>query len=214
MAALYDKVVKLSMKSMAETNSGKLISLISADLFSVERGLSFFPMLLAAPVVNIFAYILLARSVGVVYTFVTFGFWLLLMTLQFLSSKLSNKLKAAESGINDERLKLVNDLVVGCRTIKCYGWENHYIERINALRKEQQKAVLKFNIVQSFGSSFFQNMGLVAVFAILFPQWVMGKYLETDVTISMLSMVYFVFFAVNVLTYFALVNVSNFLAIL
>lgn len=30
----------------------------------------------------------------------------------------------------------------------------------------------------------------------------------------MLSMVYFVFFAVNVLTYFALVNVSNFLAIL
>ena len=85
--------------------------------------------------VNVFAYILLARSVGVVYTFVTFGFWLLLMTLQFLSSKLSNKLKAAESGINDERLKLVNDLVVGCRTIKCYGWENHYIERINALRK-------------------------------------------------------------------------------
>ena len=57
-------------------------------------------------------------------------------------------------------------------------------------------------------------MGLVAVFAILFPQWVMGQYLETDVTISMLSMVYFVFFAVNVLTYFALVNVSNFLAIL
>ena len=155
MAALYDKVVKLSMKSMAETNSGKLISLISADLFSVERGLSFFPMLLAAPVVNVFAYILLARSVGVVYTFVTFGFWVLLMTLQFLSSRLSNKLKAAESGINDERLKLVNDLVVGCRTIKCYGWEHHYIERINALRKEQQKAVLKFNIVQSFGSSFF-----------------------------------------------------------
>ena len=73
---------------------------------------------------------------------------------------------------------------------------------------------MKFNIVQSLGSSFFQNMGLLAVFAILFPQWAMGKYLETDVTISMLSMVYFVFFAVNVLTFFALVNVSNFLAIL
>ena len=135
-AALYDKVVKLSIKSMAETNSGKLISLISADLFAVERGLSFFPILFAAPVVNIFAYVLLARSVGVVYTFVTFGFWILLMGLQYLSSILSNKLKMSESSINDERLKLVNDLVVGCRTIKCYGWENHYIERINALRKD------------------------------------------------------------------------------
>ena len=31
--ALYDKVLKLSVKGMTETNSGKLISLISADLF-------------------------------------------------------------------------------------------------------------------------------------------------------------------------------------
>lgn len=59
-AALYDKVVKLSMKSMTETNSGKLVSLISADLFGVERGLSFFPILFAAPIINFLAYVLLA----------------------------------------------------------------------------------------------------------------------------------------------------------
>ena len=92
-AALYDKVVKLSMKSMAETNSGKLISLISADLFAVERGLSFFPLLLAAPIVNFFAYVFLAKTVGIVYTFVTFSFWVILMCLQYFSSRLSNKLK-------------------------------------------------------------------------------------------------------------------------
>ena len=40
-------------------------------------------------------------------------------------------MKGEESKINDERLKLVNDLVVGCRTIKCYGWENHYMKKIN-----------------------------------------------------------------------------------
>ena len=154
-AALYDKVVNLSMKSMTETISGKLISLISADLFSVERGLSFFPILLAGPIINLIAYIFLAKQVGIIYTFVTFGFWLFLMVLQYLSSKLSKKLKAIESGINDERLKLVMDLVVGCRTIKCYGLENHYIERINELRRQQMRSVMKFNIVQSFGTSFF-----------------------------------------------------------
>jgi len=31
--ALYDKTIGLSVKSMAETNSGKLISLINGDLF-------------------------------------------------------------------------------------------------------------------------------------------------------------------------------------
>ena len=81
MAALYDKVVNLSMKSMTETNSGKLISLISADLFSVERGLSFFPILLAGPFINLVAYVFLAQHVGIIYTFVTFGFWLFLLLL-------------------------------------------------------------------------------------------------------------------------------------
>lgn len=59
-AALYDKVVKLSMKSMTETHSGKLISLISADLFTIEKGLSLFPLLFAAPLINLWACYLLS----------------------------------------------------------------------------------------------------------------------------------------------------------
>ena len=72
---------------------------------------------------------------GIVYTLTTFGVWVILMILQYWSSECSKNLKAAESGMNDDRLKLVNDLVIGCRTIKCYGWENHYIQRINDIRK-------------------------------------------------------------------------------
>lgn len=59
------------------------------------------------------------------------------MTLQYASTNLIRKLKGIESGINDERLKLVNDMVVGCRTIKCYGWERYYIDKINQCRKRQ-----------------------------------------------------------------------------
>ena len=32
-SAMFDKVSKLSMRSLAETNSGKLITLVSADIF-------------------------------------------------------------------------------------------------------------------------------------------------------------------------------------
>lgn len=123
------------MKSMTETNSGKLISLISADLFTVERGLSFFPLLIAAPFVNLLAYYFLSVTIGVKYTSIAVVLWILLMILQWASSAYVKSLRAIESGINDDRLKLVNDLVVGCRTIKCYGWEKHYIEKIAALRK-------------------------------------------------------------------------------
>ena len=152
---MYDKVAKLSMKSMTETNSGKLISLISADLFSVERGLSFFPLLIAAPIINFIAYGFIYQTVGLYYTLVAFGCWITLILLQYASSVSLKNLKLKESACNDERLKIVNDMVVGCRTIKCYGWENHYLDKINRVRNEQMKLVIKFNIVQSFGTSFF-----------------------------------------------------------
>ena len=204
---LFDKSAKLSMKSMTETNSGKLISLISADLFTVERGLSIFPVLLAAPFINMVACAFLAEAVGWQYTGIVFGLWLLTMVLQYYSSKKSREIRGIESRINDERMKLVNDMVVGCRTIKCYGWEEHYIKKVAEIRKKQMGAVIKLNMIGTFGHVIFSNMGLVAVWLILWLEWRQENELKNEVFVSILAMVYFVFFSVNVLTYFSLTNV-------
>ena len=206
-ANLFDKATKLSMKSMTETNSGKLISLISADLFTVERGLSIFPVLFAAPFINIFACVFLAEAVGWQYTGIVFGLWLLTMVLQYYSSKKSREIRGIESRINDERMKLVNDMVVGCRTIKCYGWEEHYIKKVAEIRKKQMGTVIKLNLVGALGHNLFSNMGLVAVWLILWLEWRQGNELKNEVFVSILAMVYFVFFSVNILTYFSLTNV-------
>ena len=80
-AALYEKCVKLSMKSMTETNSGKLISLISADLLTIERGLTFASTLFAAPFINMIALYFLAKTVGWIYSLVVLFLWLLLMVM-------------------------------------------------------------------------------------------------------------------------------------
>ena len=133
-SALFSKVVKLSMRSITITNSGKLISLISADLFLIEKGLAMSGLLFAALFINLFAGYLFVGILGWKYTLIIFGFWFFNMGLQYYSSTVFKRLKSEESAINDERLKLINDMVIGCRTIKCYGWENHYTEKINAIR--------------------------------------------------------------------------------
>jgi ABC-type multidrug transport system fused ATPase/permease subunit len=56
LGVLYDKISRLSVNSLTQTNSGKLISLISADLFQIERQLGWVVMLAAAPFVNILAW--------------------------------------------------------------------------------------------------------------------------------------------------------------
>ena len=50
--------------------------------------------------------------------------------------------------------------------------------------------------------------------AILVSEFLLENYLENDKIISMLAMVYFVFFSVNVLFYFGFSAVQTFLAIL
>lgn len=80
--ALYDKVTRLTLKSMAKCNSGKLISMVSGDLFAIERGFVFAPLFLAAPFINLVAYIFLAYTVGWEYTLLTLAFWFVLLFIQ------------------------------------------------------------------------------------------------------------------------------------
>jgi hypothetical protein len=57
------------------------------------------------------------------------------------------KVKVIENNFNDKRMSLINDMVVGIRTIKCYAWENHYIEKVTEIRKKQLKYTYCVNAI-------------------------------------------------------------------
>lgn len=212
--SLYDKVLKLSMKSLTETNSGKLISLISADLFMIEKGLSLYSFIVTAPFINGLMSYLLYQKIGLVRMFIVLSVWIVTLILQMVSGATLRKLKAKESTVNDERLKFVNDVVVGCRTIKCYAWEQHYLKAITSIRDKQKRQVMWVNVLSSLGDIVYMNMGLVAILIILIIDWSQGTKLDTGVVISTMAMVFFVFMAVNVIFYFSFINVQNFLVVL
>ena len=56
---------------------------------------------------------------------------------------------------NDERMKLINDMVTGIRTIKSYAWENHYLRKVREQRAVQVAHVFWLNLVGSLGFSLF-----------------------------------------------------------
>ena len=73
---MYDKVGVLSMKSLTETNSGKLITLISSDIFVIERPLSLTPYLLASPFLVALSLFLIYLSSEWFYVISTLIVWL------------------------------------------------------------------------------------------------------------------------------------------
>ena len=100
-AVMFDKVCHLSMKSLIATNSGKLISVISGDLFAAERSLAFGPLILACPIVNAFAYILIGLTSHWVNSLIVFSVWILMIVLQNISGRIAKYVKAQDSGFAD-----------------------------------------------------------------------------------------------------------------
>lgn len=92
-------------------------------------------VIMGAPIVNILAYIIIGIECGWVYSGITFGIWAIIMGCQDWSARKGRYYKGIESASNDERQKYVQDMIMGARTIKCYGWERHYIDKITNLRK-------------------------------------------------------------------------------
>lgn len=99
-------------------------------------------MLLASPVINMVAYGVLWWTSGWIAALTTFAIWVIVMYMQKYSSELKKKFKIKESGYNDERQKLINDVVNGARTIKSYGWENHYLKKIFSERMKQKSLLM------------------------------------------------------------------------
>ena len=152
---IFDKVVNLSMKSLITTNSGKLVSVLSADLFAIERNLAYSSLIITFPVVNIFTYVLIGITNSWVNSLIVFCVWIVMLLVQICSGKLSKRFQMNASSCNEERLKLVNDMVLGVRTLKSYGWENHYLQKISAVRSRQTTWLYILNFLRTLGFNLF-----------------------------------------------------------
>ena len=154
-AVIFNKVTKLSMKSLIATNSGKLVSVISSDLFQAEKSLAFSPLIFSFPIVNIFAYCIIGVTSSWINSLIVFGVWIFMLVIQFSVGKLGRKIRFKYSACNDERLKLVNDMVVGIRTLKSYGWEKHYLKKITGVRNVQKCYNFLILAMQTLGYNLF-----------------------------------------------------------
>ena len=70
-STMYDKVGNLSSKSLTETNSGKLITIISGDVFNVERAVCLTPILFATPLVTVLCLFYIYWGSGIEYAGIT-----------------------------------------------------------------------------------------------------------------------------------------------
>lgn len=122
-SSMYDKVASLNMESIARTNSGKLVTILSSDLQAIERPMQLLPSTFASPFVNLVVYIIIGNTLSWEYSLITFVTWIITIYFQMKAAQYGKKVLIQQASYNDERQKLVSDMVIGAKTIKSYGWE-------------------------------------------------------------------------------------------
>ena len=59
----------------------------------------------------------------------------------------------------DKRLKVINDIIVGIKTIKCYAWEKPFEKIVSAIRFVEYSDLMRSSNVKAFAQSLATNSG-------------------------------------------------------
>jgi len=95
------------------------------------------PMLAAAPAINFFAYIIIGSCFEWACSLVCLIVWLIIVVMQFLSQLKLRQIKQRENAANGFRIKLLNDMVEGIKSIKTNAIETYYLQKVVSVREQQ-----------------------------------------------------------------------------
>lgn len=130
---IFKKILRFSEKSRHKATSGKLVSIISGELQTIERGLIMLPFIITSPLVFIVLCILIAiyfkEAVifGVILALLIFAF-------EYFAARKINTYKYQEGTYSEKRLKVISDIINGIRTIKVYAWELPFAKLVQKFR--------------------------------------------------------------------------------
>lgn len=163
--AIIEKSFRLSMRSQRRYPSGKIMSMLGADLSRVDKALAFLPLLLSFPVPLIIALVILLVNIGVSSLVAIALLFIFLLTMAFATSKMI-VLRRHVNKFTDKRIKYTQEILNNLRMIKLYSWEIPYFDRVFNTRKKEMSFLRKIqtilNFVMAISMSFTTIISMVA----------------------------------------------------
>ncbi|CAG9768734.1 unnamed protein product [Ceutorhynchus assimilis] len=136
---IYRKALKLNIAASSTTSMGKVVTLITKDVYCIDGALMFLNDMWIGIIQTIIITVMLYNRVGA-SVFAGIGFFILVIPIQsYCGRKFSfTRLEAAKKA--EQRIQLVKEALNAIKIIKMYNWENYFEKLITTLRiKETDK---------------------------------------------------------------------------
>lgn len=121
-------------------SNGRVVNLMGTDTYRVDQACGFFHILWSSPVQIIFSLILLLVNIS--YSALS-GFALLMLGIPLLSwvVKVLARKRMKMNLITDKRVALTQEILMGVRFVKFFGWEESFLKRLQELRRAEIGAI-------------------------------------------------------------------------
>ena len=112
---------------------GHVINLVSNDVQRLDQAVRSLPNLILAPFGFLVGNAVLYHFIGWP-TLLGTTYLLVVLVYQGFGSRLATKLRQRAVVLADKRIKIINEIIRGIRTIKICSWEKHFGNLVSLLR--------------------------------------------------------------------------------
>ena len=154
LGVIYNKAVNLHLRSMSKASTGSIVSLASQDVEILQLcGMfihyTYLGLIEAAAVlyfgINLVGLSFLAGFIAII----------LLVPLQYLFSRMMGRNRKQTAAYTDERMKIVNQALVGVRVMKMNGWEWAFNSLIQEVRAKELGSLMRTNYLKAVNEAIF-----------------------------------------------------------
>ncbi|EJD45474.1 cadmium ion transporter [Auricularia subglabra TFB-10046 SS5] len=157
---LFRKSLKLSNRARMIHSKGQITTMLSEDAPRLERTLYLGHMIWLAPLQLIIAVALIIRLLG--YSALV-GLGMLIITAPIQSVLVALYFKAVRKNlfVTDQRVRLMQEVLQGIRSVKMYAWEDFFGHKISTFRQREIGLIRRSAIMMAL------TMGVMTLIPIL-----------------------------------------------
>lgn len=140
---IYERMLSLSSADRHKYSLGKLVPLTSSSLNRVDLAVPFVHYFVFAPIQVSIIIGWIGSLIGIKPTLMVIGLFVACVPLQWLVMNKMSRQRELISNLTDERIKYLQEAILGIKTIKYNGWEPIFLKKIQKLRDKEIKAILR-----------------------------------------------------------------------
>ncbi|KAG2736015.1 hypothetical protein G9P44_000105 [Scheffersomyces stipitis] len=189
-SVIYNKALVLSNETKQESSTGDIVNLMSVDVQRLQDLVQNLQIIWSGP----FQIFLCLYSLhGLIGNSMWAGvaIMVVMIPLNAVIARIQKSLQKTQMKNKDERSRLINEILNNIKSLKLYGWEQPYLQRLNHVRNEKElKNLKKMGIFSAF-SNFTWTLAPFLVSCSTFAVFVLtekNKSLSTDLVFPALSL--------------------------